>query len=113
VCKDANTYWTTDDWVTAATIEFTLAGSKTFNVVDLGEHIHVGQRVESFVLEVPDGTGWKEFAKGTTIGYKRLLRFDPVTADRIRLRILDSRLCPTLARFRLYYAPPIETILGD
>lgn len=113
VDSDANTYWTTDDWTTAATIEFTLAGSKTFNVVELGEHIKVGQRVGAFVLEVPDGSGWKEFAKGTTIGYKRLLRFDPVTADRIRLRILDSRLCPTLARFSLYYAAPTEKILGQ
>ncbi len=111
--NDPNTYWTTDDWTTAATIEFTLAGPKTFNVVDLGEHIKVGQRVEAFVLEAPDGTGWKEFAKGTTIGYKRLLRFDPVTTDRVRLRILNARLCPTLTRFGLYNAPPIATILGQ
>jgi alpha-L-fucosidase len=111
--NDANTYWTTDDWVTTATIEFTLAGSKTFNVVELGEHIKVGQRVEAFVLEVPDGNGWKEFAKGTTIGYKRLLRFDSVTADRIRLRILNARLCPTLTRFSLYCAPTVEKTLGQ
>jgi alpha-L-fucosidase len=54
------------------------------------------------VLEYPDGAGWKTIAEGTTIGYKRLLRFPPVTSSRVRLRIVSSRLNPTIAEFGLY-----------
>ena len=64
-----------------------------------------------FALDAWDG-GWKEFARGTTIGYKRLLRFNDVTTAKVRVRILDSRVCPTLSGFGLYHAPPIKEILG-
>ncbi len=109
---DADTYWTTDDWTAEASVEFDLGGAKRFNVAELAEHIASGQRVEEFVLEAWKEGQWKEFARGTTIGYKRLLRFDRVTASRVRLRILNSRVCPTLSDFGLYHAPPIKEILG-
>jgi alpha-L-fucosidase len=94
--------WTTKGTDTAATIEFELAGQKTFDVLLLQENIRIGQRVEKFVLECADGDGWKTIAEGTTIGYKRLLKFDPVTTSRVRLRILSSRLNPTISEFGLY-----------
>jgi alpha-L-fucosidase len=104
---DKETYWTTDDWTTTADVEFDLGGDRTFNVAELAEHIATGQRIGSFVLEAWDGGTWKEFARGTTVGYKRLLRFPDVTTSKVRLRILDSRVCPTLAGFGLYHAPAI------
>jgi alpha-L-fucosidase len=109
---EKDTYWTTDDWTTAATVEFDLGGEKTFNVAELGECIAMGQRIEAFVLEALDGDTWKEFARGTTVGYKRLLRFDDVKTSHVRLRILNSRVCPTLSGLGLYYAPPIDRVLG-
>jgi alpha-L-fucosidase len=107
---DKETYWTTDDWTTEATVEFDLGAERTFNVAELAEHIKIGQRIAEFVLEAADGAGWKEFARGTTVGYKRLLRFDPVTASKVRVRILDSRVSPTLSGFGLYFAPSLEEI---
>ncbi len=102
---DKDTYWTTDDGQDSATVEFDLGKERTFNVAELAEFIRTGQRVEEFVLEALDGQDWREFARGTTIGYKRLLRFDDVTAQKVRLRILKSRVCPTISNFGLYYAP--------
>ncbi len=99
------TYWMTDDWTTSAQIEFDLGGARTFNVAELAEHIATGQRISSFALEAWDGSNWNEFARGTAVGYKRLLRFPEVTTARVRLRILDSRVCPTLSGFGLYRAP--------
>jgi alpha-L-fucosidase len=110
---DPDTYWTTDDWTTAATVEFDLGKTRTFNVAELAEHIAIGQRIAEFALDAWDNGTWKEFAKGTTVGYKRLLRFDKVTTRRLRLRILDSRVCPTLANLALYHAPPINEILNN
>src|SRR5207253_322270 len=84
------------------TINFHLQKPSTFDVLMLQENIAIGQHIESFVLEYKDGNEWKEAAAGTTVGYKRLLRFNPVTARDVRLRILASRLQPTIAEFGLY-----------
>ncbi len=103
--EDKMTYWTTEDGVEPAVLEFTLPEERTFDIVMLQEHIRVGQRVEEFSLEAWDGKGWRAFAKGTTIGYKRLLRFPAVTAQKIRLAILKSRTNPTLSAFGLFKSP--------
>lgn len=50
------------------------------NVVMLQEDITKGQRVEAFTVEALTDNGWKEVGKGTTIGYKRMLRFPAVKA---------------------------------
>lgn len=102
------TYWMTDDWTTPATLEFDLGRERKFNVAELAEYIKVGQRAEEFTLEAWDGTSWEEFARGTTIGYKRLLRFDHVSTRKPRLKILKSRVCPTISSFALHYAPPLK-----
>ncbi|HXB10025.1 MAG TPA: discoidin domain-containing protein, partial [Puia sp.] len=98
------TNWTTTGKDTTAAIEFALDGTKSFDVLLLQENIRIGQRVEKFALESWDETGnsWRPVAEGTTIGYKRLLRFPVVTTNKVRLRILSSRLNPTLAEFGLY-----------
>jgi alpha-L-fucosidase len=99
------TYWTTKGKDTTAVIEFDLGKNKTFDVLSLQENIAVGQRIEKFVLEYKDGSKWKKAAEGTTVGYKRLIRTSPVSARKIRLRILSSRLNPTLSGFGLYKQP--------
>jgi alpha-L-fucosidase len=95
-------YWTTKGNDTTAIIEYQLPEEKTFDVLCLQEDISQGQRIEKFVLEYKDGESWKEIVEGTTVGYKRLLRFSPVRAATIRLRIESSRTNPTLSEMGLY-----------
>jgi alpha-L-fucosidase len=67
------------------------------------EHIPMSQRVEAYVMEVQLADGsWKEVAKGTTIGRKRIARFDAVQTDTVRIRITDSRVCPVLSFVGVY-----------
>jgi alpha-L-fucosidase len=88
---------------TTMTLELTLTGSKTFDVLLLQEDIRQGQRVEKWMLEAQgEGGEWRQVTDGTTIGYKRLLRFGPVTARRVRLRVLSSRLNPVIEKVGLY-----------
>lgn len=96
------TYWTTKGSDTTAVIELQFPSLQTFDVLSLQENIAVGQRIERFVLEYQQGNDWKQAAEGTTVGYKRLIRFAPVTAQKVRLRILSSRLNPTLSEIGLY-----------
>jgi alpha-L-fucosidase len=84
------------------TVEYNLKSAKTFDVLSLQEDISKGQRVEKFMAEYWKNNGWVKFTEGTTIGYKRLLKFEPITADKIRIRIEASRLSPNLSEFGLY-----------
>jgi len=73
------------------------------SIVSLQEDIRHGQRVEAFTIEykTDDGT-WKVADEGTTIGYKRLLRFDPVMTTEVRLTITEARHNPVIAEIGIY-----------
>jgi alpha-L-fucosidase len=105
---DHQTFWTADEAVEQATLELDLRKEKKFNVAMLQEFIRAGQGVEEFVLQAWDGKDWRAFAKGTTIGYKRLLRFPEVTARKVRLIIAKSRRSPSLSSFGLFKMGAIE-----
>ncbi len=77
----------------------------TFDRVEIRENFRNGQRVEAFQIEIRNGNTWQEIARGTTIGYKRLLRFAPVSTSKARLRILSTRDVPEITAFGLYKAP--------
>ena len=62
----------------------------------------MGQRIERFVVDALVNGEWREIGSGTTVGYRKILRFDPVTADAVRIRILDSRVCPVLSFVGVY-----------
>jgi alpha-L-fucosidase len=49
---------------------------------------------------------WQQIAEGQTVGYKRICRTPDVTTNKVRIRILDSRVCPTISTFALFLAPP-------
>jgi alpha-L-fucosidase len=88
---NAETYWATADDVKTASIEMNLDPSKTFNAVLLQEYITLGQRVKAFEVEVLIENEWKKVAEGTTIGNRRILKFDAVKAKKLRINFTDSR----------------------
>lgn len=96
------THWTTKGTDTTSVIEFTLLKPATFDVAMLQENITVGQRIEKFSIEYLDKGKWKALTEGTTVGYKRLLKFKPVTSGKLRVTINASRLNPTLSEFGLF-----------
>lgn len=61
------------------------------------------ERVEQHAVDAWINGRWKEIASATNIGYKRILRFPPVTASKFRLRILESRLDPAIATLGGYF----------
>lgn len=89
-----DTYWATEDGVTTADIEFSFDTPTRMNRMMLQEYIPLGQRVKAFVVEYLDKDTWlpvKLNEETTTIGYKRLLRFETVETKGIRIRITDAR----------------------
>lgn len=108
VDSDVQTFWATDDNVLSAFVEIDLGQTKSFNVILLQEYIKQGQRVKSFDVEVWADGQWKKAAEGTTIGYKRLLRIEPVSTQKIKVNIRDATDCPVLCNMGLYQAPTVK-----
>ena len=80
------------DEISDLAYEYDLGSPKTFNVAMIKEYLRgMGQRIESFALDAWDGKHWKEIAQGTTVGWKKLLRFPAVEATKVRVRILKAR----------------------
>ena len=78
------------------------------NTLLLQEDIAKGQRVERFLVEGYINGSWQHITEGTTIGYKRLLRFSDCTPEKIRLTILGTRNAANIANVGLYYAEPLQ-----
>ncbi|MCX6567419.1 MAG: alpha-L-fucosidase [Candidatus Aminicenantes bacterium] len=102
---DPDTFWTTPEGGEKAEIEIDLSAPAEFDRLVLQEYIRAGQRVEGFSLDIEDGGAWKPLARGTTIGFKRILRFPPVSARKVRLVVEKSRTNPMLSSFGLYRSP--------
>ncbi len=87
---------------------YSLKPNVEMNVVMLQEDITKGQRVEAFTVEALTDNGWKEVGKGTTIGYKRMLRFPAVKASKLRVKIDECRLTAFISQVAAYYAEPLQ-----
>ncbi len=87
---------------------YSLKPDAEINVVMLREDITKGQRVEAFTVEALTDDGWKEVGKGTTIGYKRMLRFPAVKAGKLRVKIDKCRLTAHVNQVAAYYAEPLQ-----
>jgi alpha-L-fucosidase len=100
------TCWKPEDGNEQADLTVTLAEEKEFNRVVLQECIsRFGQRVESFAVDIWKNNDWQELYTGTTIGYKNIRRFSKVKTQKVRLRILSSRVAPTIAGIEFYNSP--------
>lgn len=97
-----NTYWATDDELTTGSFEIDLPKTATVKYILLQEYIRLGQRVKSFTVEARKNNAWQKIAEGTTIGYKRILRIDPLTTNKIRVTITDSKACPVICNAEIF-----------
>ena len=100
-----DSYWSTDDEVRTPEVVLDLKREATFNVVRLREYLPLGQRVEAFAVDIWTNGHWTEFANGTSIGNCRLLRKQPVTTSKVRLRITQAPVCPAISEFALFSEP--------
>ena len=102
-----DTWWEAAQGKTTAELTLKLPSPATFDVISLQEALdRRGQRIESFSFDVWDGSQWNAadtLEERTTIGFKRLSRLrSPATTDRVRIRIDQARLEPTLAEIGLF-----------
>ncbi|RYG10508.1 MAG: alpha-L-fucosidase, partial [Chitinophagaceae bacterium] len=99
---NTQTYWATADDTTDATITFELNKATTFDIISLQEFIALGQRIDSFSIEISNGNNWKKVYAGASIGAKRLVKLENVvTAQKIRIK-LKAPVALTLSEVGIY-----------
>ena len=91
-----------------ASREYEIKAGERVNTVLLQEDIRRGQRVERFTVEVFAEGEWHTVAEGTTIGYKRMLRFEECAAERIRVTINECRATANISNVALFCAAEIK-----
>lgn len=105
---DSDTYWAADDAVLSSDLLLQLPKEVEFDRILLQEPIEYGQRISEFEIEIMENNRWIPIFQGTTIGYKRLIRIDPVKASKIRLRILKANNTIALSKFALFRSSESE-----
>jgi alpha-L-fucosidase len=105
VDNNIDTYWATNDDITKASLTIDLGKPTLFNRFLAQEYIRLGQRVKAFTVEALVDGNWKEVAKTTTIGYKRIIRFPSVKATKVRFSITDAKNGPVISNIGVYNAP--------
>ncbi len=101
---DNQTYWAAADDKRQATLTISLNKPRVFNRIMLQEPIRFGQRVSAFHIDAEVDGQWITITRGTTIGYKRLLRFDTIKSGKVRIVIDDALGPPALSNAGLFYA---------
>jgi alpha-L-fucosidase len=87
-------------------LELVLTAPQRVNHVMIQEDIAEGQRVRGYTVEGRVKDQWQTLATGTSVGCKRIERFDPVEVSEIRLRITKSAAEPLIRRFAAFYVEP-------
>ena len=88
--------------------EYKIKKGERINTILLQEDIRRGQRVEHFTVEAYINNEWHVVAEGTTIGHKRLLRFEECATERIRVTINECRATVNISNVAAYCASEIE-----
>lgn len=108
--NNLETYW--QGSLENSSIELTFDEEREFDRLLLQENITEGQRIEDFALECLINDEWVIVAEGTTIGYKRILRFAPVRCEKARILVRGTRDVPQISEVGFYKSSPEEGLKG-
>ena len=90
-------------------IEISLNENKIVDIFKISENINLGQRVKKFRLQALVDDIWVTIEEGTTIGSKRLIKFEPIDIKKLKFTIIDSKDIPMISEIGIYksYEPKI------
>ncbi len=87
---------------TTAIATLSLPRPQRIGIVDLREEIEGGQVISRYTVEGNTGRGWKTLSSGTTIGCRKLDRFEPVSVKAVRVTVEDAVGVPRPLKIGLF-----------
>jgi len=101
----SETYWATNDGVTQGWLSVEFNEPTEVNRLLIQEYIPLGQRVQNFIVEAEVDDKWIELDQQTTIGHRRIIKFETVKATKIRVDFKEAKGPLAISNFELYRAP--------
>jgi alpha-L-fucosidase len=99
---DPDTVWSPVEGSHSAIIDLVFAAPISFDRAVTMEWLVDGQRIQKYAVQIKDGANWKTIYEGTTIGHKKIDRFNRITARRVRLNVLSASSTPRIREFQLF-----------
>ena len=96
---DPSTRWGGAPGTKSGWLAVDLGKPKRFRRVRISEG---WDRVRKFELQMQKGNSWQTICKGSTIGRDFSAEFQPVTAQHVRLNILEATDVPTIWEVQLF-----------
>ena len=102
-CKDNNpeTYWVLNDEELSGTIDISFGEPRVINYVLCRNISAYASAWNHFAIE-GNSRRLEKNREGTTIGYKRIVKVDPVETGSIRISINDAKACPVISTIEMY-----------
>jgi alpha-L-fucosidase len=97
-----DTFWSAPTGSHHAVLNVSFDKPITFDHALTMEWLNAGQHVEQYAIEAYEGGKGMTVTKGRAIGRKRIDLFAPVTASRIRLKILASSAEAHIREFQIF-----------
>ncbi|MDQ1230319.1 alpha-L-fucosidase [Sphingomonas sp. SORGH_AS_0879] len=112
-----DTYWSAPDGVTTPSLTLDLPPGRSFDLIRIREYLPLGVRVTRFAVDAEVNGAWQQLAEHECISAQRIIRLPaPITARRLRLRIVDAAVCPAISEISLFksVAPvPVPAIVSS
>ena len=105
---DKKTYWASGVNDQNPTIEIHLDNPALVNTFMIQEYLPMGQRVKSFYFEVFSDGNWEKIYEGSTIGNKRLIRFETQNIEKARFTVNDKKAQIVISNIGLFKAKDLD-----
>ena len=99
---DYETYFMNEEGENKLSININFSERKKLNYLVLKEAIPFSQRVERFKIYYEENGNIKEYCKGTTIGYKKIIDLKGLWTNKLIVSIEDSRVAPVISFVGVY-----------
>lgn len=99
---DFDTFWSAPGGSHTAVLELQLAKPVTFDHAMIMEWLIEGQQIQKYSIDIWSNGRWQTVTSSFAIGHKKIDSFAPVTAQRVRLRILSSAGAARIREFQLF-----------
>jgi alpha-L-fucosidase len=106
--NNIETYWASEQQVLPVEIDLKFTNDVVFDRLMIQEPIFLGQRISEFHVKALIDNKWEVISKGTTIGYKRILRTKKVKSKQVKLVITKANNTVALSNFGLYLSSEKE-----
>ena len=104
VKTEDETFYKALDMQEQVTLTFEFEEIHSINHVVLRENLAYSQRIEEFEIIVQTNSGDEKIYHGTTVGSRKICKFETTETKRVILNILASRMSPTLRFVGIYTA---------